>query len=115
MSKLLLFSLFLFSVASFGLAATAAEKPANPASSGVTVPGLLPETSTSFDRIQTDSSPDRDHVCLNIHAFIFKTNDDRVPELVRETTCIPASRAGAKKANRNEKPKLIPGTGGNSF
>jgi hypothetical protein len=54
-------------------------------------------------------------MCLRIHAFIFKTNDDRVPKLVAETTCMPANRAATKKVNGNAQPKMIPATGGNSF
>lgn len=115
MSKLLLFSLFLFSFAGSGLAATVAERPANPDSPDTTIFSGMPEAPTRFDRIQAGNSVDADHVCLNIHAFIFKTEDDQVPQLVRETTCMPVSGAAAKKVNGSVQPRLVPATGGNSF
>ncbi len=115
MSKLLLFSLFLIAVAGSSLAATAANTPKATDNSEVITTPLMPEAPTSFDRIQLNNSADSDHVCLNIHAFIFKTDDDRIPRLVRETTCMPASGAKAEKVDGTVQPKLLPATGGNSF
>ena len=111
MSKLLLFSLFLFS----GVVAAAIEKPAEPEGSGMAIHRLTPDDSASFDRSLTDNSSASDDVCYNIHAFIFKADDDRIPKLVRETTCMPAGHVRAKKADQNVQPKLIPATGDNSF
>jgi len=112
MSKLLLLSLFLFLV---GLVATAAETPTAPNGSEATVHRLMPETPTDFDHIQIDRSQDRDNVCLHIHAFIFKTDDDRVPKLVGETTCMPARGTAAKRVKQNVEPRLVPITDENSF
>jgi len=111
MSIPLLLSLFLFSAGSSGPATT----PAAPGDSAAVTTPLASESPYDFDRIQIDSSPSTDDFCLNIHAFVFKTDDDRVPKLVRETTCMPASRARAKKVDKTVQPKLIPATGGNSF
>ena len=115
MSKLVLLSLFLFAVGSSDQVLTAAEKAVLPDSSNVTADSGMPAGPTSFDRIQIDGNSVDSRVCLNIHAFIFKTDDDQVPKLVRETTCMPANSARAKKADGPGKPKLIPATGGNSF
>lgn len=115
MSKIMLFSLFLFSVASSGVSAAEAEKPAMPEISGVNSYLIPFDSPTDFDHIQVNTSPGADRVCLNIHAFIFKTYDDRVPQLVGETTCMPASGAAAKKVKRNVQPKLVPVDGGHSF
>jgi hypothetical protein len=115
MSKLLLFSLLAFSTAAFTQAASPAvthspnqsvATAANPFSG--MPPGLNP-----YDDNQTTVS-ERDRLCLRIHAFIFKTDDDRVPQLVRETTCMPAT-GGAKKADFTGQPKLMPADGGNRF
>jgi len=110
----LLLLLFLLSAGSSAWASTPAEKPAMPEGPGVTVHRLTFET-PSFDRIQIDNGPASDNVCLHIHAFIFKIDDDRVPKLVGETTCMPASGTAAKRVNREVQPKLMPATGGNLF
>lgn len=115
MSVRLLLSLFLFFVGSSAWAVTGPEQPMIPDGSGTTIHRLTPDDPTSFDRIQINNSLADDNVCLYIHAFIFKTDDDRVPKLVGETTCMPASRAAAKKTNRDMQPKLIPAMGGDSF
>ena len=115
MSIRFLLSLFVLSAVGSGFASSPAEQPVTPDSSRVMVSQPLPEAASSFDRIAIDKGPARDDVCLKIHAFIFKTNDDRIPELVRETTCMPASSTGAKRVNGNAQPKLLPATGGNSF
>lgn len=116
MSKLLLFSLLVLSTAAFAQTANSSvmhspnESVAGPANP---LAGMPQELSPSGDS-QTDIS-EQSRLCLRIHAFIFKTNDDRVPELVRETTCMPASGAAAKKVKGNAQPKLVPATGGNLF
>jgi len=115
MSKLLLFSLVLFSAGSLCFAATAVDTAVKPGGSEAAIYKAMSEAPANFDRVQIDSGQGGDHVCLNIHAFIFKTDDDRIPKLVGETTCMPAARVGAKKVNGNVRPKLIPATGGNSF
>jgi hypothetical protein len=115
MSKLLLLSLFLLSVGTSGLVASAAENPSFPDRSGVPVHRVTPETPTDFDHMQINNNQDRDNVCLNIHAFIFQTDDDRVPRLIRETTCMPASSTAAKRVKGSVQPKLVPSAGGNSF
>jgi len=115
MSKLLLFSLFFFSFTAFCPAATAPKAQVAPDNAEVMITPLVSEDPCGFDRIQIDNSADSDHVCLNIHAFIFKTDDDRVPKLVGETTCMPAGRAKAKKVDKTIQPKLMPATGGSSF
>jgi hypothetical protein len=115
MSKFLLLSLFLLSLVSSSLLAAAAEKTNVPDSPDAAVYNPMPQAASNFDRIQIDSSPDSDHICLKIHAFIFKTEDDRVPKLIGETTCMPAGGAAAKKVNRQVQPKAIPTTGGDSF
>ncbi len=116
MSKLLLFSLLVLSTAAFaqvansGVTHSTSESAAVPADPFAGMPqGLSP-----FAGNQTNIS-EQSRMCLRIHAFIFKTEDDRVPELVRETTCMPASGAAAKEISGNVQPKLIPATGGNSF
>ncbi|MFZ0706516.1 MAG: hypothetical protein WAM71_13000 [Candidatus Korobacteraceae bacterium] len=110
MSKFLLLSLFLFSLGISGAVAAAADKPNLPDSPAVAVYNPMPEAPTNFDRIQIDNSPGSD-ICLDIHAFIFKTDDDRVPKLIGETTCMPAGGAAAKKVAEHTKPKLIPANG----
>lgn len=112
MSTLLLLSLFLFPAGGAGMSTPSAEAPIAADGSPMMPSQARPEPS-GINRIQINDSTDRDQVCLNIHAFIFKTEDDRVPKLVRETTCLPASAAGAKKANENVQPKLVPATSGN--
>ena len=62
--------------------------------------------------VNTDVAPNR--VCLNIHAFIFETNDDRVPKLVGETTCMSV-RTDVKRVDGPTAPRLIPAAGGNKF
>ena len=115
MSIRLLLSLFVLLAVGSGFATSPAEQPVAPDSFEAMVSQAKPEAASRFDRIAVDNGPARDEVCLNIHAFIFKTNDDRVPELVRETTCMPASSTGAKRVNGSTQPKLLPATGGNSF
>ncbi len=115
MSIRLLLSLFVLLVVGSGFATSPAEQSAAPDSFGAMVSQPMPEAAGGFDRIAIDNGDARDQVCLNIHAFIFKTNDDRVPELLRETTCMPASSTGAKRVNGSTQPKLLPATGGNSF
>lgn len=116
MSKLLLLSLLAFCTVAFAQATNAASAPlpddsvATPASPFAAMPQGL----NLFGNSQTNVS-EQGRMCLRIHAFIFKTDDDRVPKLVRETTCMPASGAAAKKVNGNVQPKLVPATGGNSF
>jgi hypothetical protein len=115
---LLLLSLFAFSAASYGEVGKSSEA-AVPASGSASIASNpysgMPEGLSALDQTQAGRGTPADRVCLNIHAFIFKTSDDRVPQLVRETTCMPASRAGTKKVNENAQPKLVPATGGNSF
>jgi hypothetical protein len=115
MSKLLLFSLLVFCTTAFAQAANSSVMPspnesvATPANPFAGMPqGLNP-----FGDSQTNVS-DQGRMCLRIHAFIFKTDDDRVPELVRETTCMPAT-GGAKKADFTVQPKLKPADGSNRF
>ena len=117
MSKFVLFSLLAFSIPAFGQAAgdadisnqTAAVAPeaANPYA------GMPQGLSALSDNQTIDSEQVR--TCLRIHAFIFKTEDDQVPQLVRETTCMLANSASAKKADLTLQPKLMPATGGNHF
>ncbi len=114
MSKLLLFSLLVFCTTAFaqansGVIPSPNEAVVAPASPFAGMPrGLDP-----LGDNQTNVS-EGVRTCLRIHAFIFKTDDDRVPELVRETTCMPAN-GGAKKADFTMQPKLKPADGGNRF
>jgi hypothetical protein len=115
MSKLLLFSLLTFSIAAFAQttnSGTARSPRESVATAADPFAGMPPGLDPSGDNQTTISEQGR--MCLRIHAFIFKTNDDRVPELVRETTCMPVS-GGTKKVNGVVQPKLVPATGGNSF
>jgi hypothetical protein len=115
MSKLLLFSLLLVSILMPFCSATATDTPL--VSDRVEVK-TTPEAVTNpynFDQKQIENSSNHDDYCLNIHAFIFKTEDDRVPKLVGETTCMRASGTKTKKINRFIQPKLVPATGGNAF
>ncbi len=116
MSKLLLFSLLVFSTAAFAqVANSGVTQPTNESAAAPANPYAgMPQGLNPFAGKQTNVS-EQSRMCLRIHAFIFKTNDDRVPELVRETTCMPASGTAAKKVNQNVQPKLVPATGGNSF
>ena len=115
MSKLLLFSLLVFCTAAFAQAANSVgvlspnesvTTPANPFA------GMPRGLNSSGDSQTRESEGVR--TCLRIHAFIFKTDDDRVPELVRETTCMPVT-GGAKKADYTVQPKLKPADGRNRF
>jgi hypothetical protein len=38
--------------------------------------------------MQLDGIAGQGRTCLKIRAFIFETNDDRVPKFIRETTCL---------------------------
>lgn len=116
MSKLLLFSLLAFGAVAFGQPANSGvaystyDSVATPASSYLRMPYDLDPLSDSQANLS-----ERDRICLRIHAFIFETDDDRVPKLVRETTCMPAAGTTAKKVKGNMEPKLVPATAGNSF
>jgi hypothetical protein len=116
MSKLLLFSLLVFCTAAFALASNSGVTPSQ--NESVATPANpfagMPQGLNASGESQRDAS-EQSRMCLRIHAFIFKTNDDGVPKLVRETTCMPARRAEAKKVNQSTEPKLVPATGGNSF
>jgi hypothetical protein len=110
MSALLLLSLFLFSAVGYGEVAKNSP-PTVPAGSSASVASPfagMPQGLNPFDQASRGDGATR--VCLNIHAFIFKTDDDRVPTLVRETTCMPALGA-TKKVNGNAEPRLMPATG----
>jgi len=110
MSARLLLSLFLFSAVGYGVTAKNSP-PAIPTSSSASVASPFSGMPEGLDVLDQGSRDDRaDHVCLNIHAFIFKTDDDRVPTLVRETTCMPML-GGTKKVNGNADPRLVPATG----
>ncbi len=114
MSKLLLFSLFLPLVGSSGLVAAQTAQSTMPDDGNASI-YRLPVSPQKLDHMQIDNSADADRYCLNIHAFIFKTDDDRVPKLVGETTCMPAGSVKAKRALGSAKPKLVPATGESSF
>lgn len=116
MSKLLLFSLLAFCTIACaqssnpGVAPSPNESVAAPANAFTGMPqGFKP-----FGDSQSSAS-EQSSICLRIHAFIFKTDDDRVPKLLRETTCMPASGAEAKKVNQPTEPKLVPATDGDAF
>jgi len=116
MSKLLLFSLLTFSTVAVGQAAINPDVSPAPGLSVATPVDRYahrPQGLSPFGDDQTRVLQ-RDRVCLRIHAFIFKTDDDRVPQLVRETTCMPAI-GRAKEVGLNAQPKLIPADGGNHF
>ena len=114
MNKFLFFSLLAFSTVAFcqtgNLVASAPAEAQAAASPHATMPQGL---NTLRDN-QTNAS-ETDRTCLRIHAFVFKTDDDRVPQLVRETTCMPASGHTLKKATGTLQPKLVPATDGSSF
>ena len=64
------------------------------------------ESSPSFDAMEIH--PDMD-ICYKIRAYIFST--DRVPKLLRETTCGPKGTAAQPKLiplGGGEKPALVP-------
>lgn len=54
---------------------------------------------SGFDHIAINRTEGMEHTCLKIRAFIFHTDDDQVPRLVRETTCMPAARVHARQAD----------------
>jgi len=117
MSKLLLFSLLVCSTFAFADVARNSEAPTSPDASVATAGSpfaAMPQGLNASADNQTNIS-EQTRTCLRIHAFIFKTDDDRVPQLVRETTCMPAGGPVLKKVNGNVQPKLVPATGGDSF
>jgi hypothetical protein len=115
MGKLLLFfSLLAFATSAFSHAAINAETP-TPRDGSVSASSPWAGMSQGLDVQPKSNISEQTRTCLRIHAFIFKTEDDRVPQLVRETTCIPADRPVLKKANENAQPKLVPADGGNRF
>jgi len=106
---------FLLSMLLLGTGASASDAVLNTADQSTvaqtTVEGQqsVPSARTAVNK---DVVPDR--VCLNIHAFIFETNDDRVPKLVGETTCMSV-KTDLRRINRPSAPRLIPATGDNKF
>lgn len=117
MSKFVLFSLLALLAFSNLMSAQAADPGASTSHDGSAAAPANPFAGMpkGLDVVPDSDVSERVRTCLRIHAFIFKTEDDRVPELVRETTCVPTSRAGAKKANLSVQPKLVPATGGSHF
>ncbi len=116
MNTLLLLSLFLFPAGTGPLNASAAVPVAADASKDL-VSQPTPETPDGVgnsDGTQIGGGPSTDHLCLKIRAFIFKTNDDRAPEFVRETTCMPVIWR-AEKVNGTAQPRLIPATSGSHY
>ena len=115
MSTLLLLSLLLFPAGSSGLQTKNAGPKVPPSSAAVAVQPVAEasESASNFDHIQINDGLSADHICLKIRAFIFETNDDRVPKFVRETTCMPVN-GGVKKVN-GTKPRLVPATEGQQF
>jgi len=115
MGKLLLsFSLLAFATSALSQAAINTGTPTpGDASAAASSPWTgMPQ---GLDVQPTSNTSEQIRTCLRIHAFIFKTDDDRVPKLVRETTCMPANRPVLKRANEDAHPKLIPADGGNRF
>jgi len=68
-----------------------------------------PPNALNQNQFEYRSDPARS--CLHIHAFIFETNDDRVPKLVGETTCMPAN-ARMERVYEFKGPRLVPAAGG---
>jgi hypothetical protein len=117
MGKLLLFFVLAYSISAFGQAAINPDISNQPVAVApeVTNPYAgMPRGLNALNDNQTNAS-EQVRTCLRIHAFIFKAEDDQVPQLVRETTCMPASSASAKKADLTVQPKPMPATGGNHF
>jgi len=115
------FSLLLFLLVSSAVAFGEAAKNADavvPAGSGSAVASgpdtAMPGGLGDLDHSKTTDNSGSNRVCLKIRAFIFETDDDRVPKFVRETTCPPVS-ASAKKINQYAEPRLLPATGGSHF
>ena len=115
MSKLVLFSLLLMSIGTPFFTATAAEKSPVSDRAEVKITSQTAKNSYNLDPNQVENSSKGDDLCFNIHAFIFKTDDNQVPRLVGETTCMRSSGAKTKKIDRFVQPKLVPLTGGNAF
>jgi hypothetical protein len=115
MGKLVLYSLFLGSILGSFWAAAATDMRVVSDGFEAKITPEKAENPYNFDHIKVENTPINDDFCLNIHAFLFKTDDDRVPKLVGETTCMRASDAKAKKVNRLVPPKLMPAAGENSF
>jgi hypothetical protein len=115
MGTRLLLSLFLFSAIGYGEVAKSPESAVPSAGPSSVASSPFSGMPKGLDaRNQERRNTEADNVCLNIHAFIFKTDDDRVPTLVRETTCMPVT-GGTKKVKGEMQPKLIPATGENHF
>lgn len=115
MSKLLLFSLLVFATSAFSQTVVNAETPTPRGSVAASSPWDGMPQGLNAQRENQANISEQTITCLRIHAFIFKTEDDRVPQLVRETTCMPANRPALKKANEDARPKLVPADGGNRF
>jgi hypothetical protein len=116
MGKFFLLSILVLGSATFAWADSASATAAlNPNASTHAQPSaddgqrLTRSTRTPVNK---DVAPD--HVCLNIHAFIFETNDDRVPKLVGETTCMTVN-GSMKRVGGPSAPRLMPATDGNKF
>ena len=116
MSKFLLFSLLAFCTIACAQSSNSGASPSpNESVAAASNPFAGMPQGLNASGESEPSASEQTRMCLRIHAFIFKTNDDSVPKLVRETTCMPANRAEAKKVNQVTEPKLVPATGGNSF
>lgn len=109
MSKLLLFSLLAFCTVA-ALAHATDSRVAPSAGQSMDAPdnpfAAMPQGLSPSTGDQANVSK-QDRTCLRIHAFIFKTDDDRVPQLVRETTCMSAAKLALKKVNNNQQPRLV--------
>lgn len=115
MGKILLFfSLLAFATSAFSQAAINAETPA-PSDGSVSASSPWAGMPQGLEVQPRSTISEQTRTCLRIHAFIFKTDDDRVPQLVRETTCMPANRPVLKKVSEDAQPKLVPADGGNRF
>lgn len=112
MRTFLLLSVLLSSV-SFLLAdspdRTALSNPSN--STGIQADANSGQPSTELGRKQLENNTAGVHWCLHIHAFIFQTEDDSVPKLVGETTCMSVG-GEMKRVKGAGTPRLLPAAGG---
>jgi len=89
MTLLLLLSLLLSSAASSPAQLDSVSSVVhNEATDEVISPGVIRLDASQLDRMQLEEPSGSERTCLKIRAFIFETNDDRVPKFVRETTCL---------------------------
>lgn len=79
-------------------AETVSVQPAAAATAISFTSGRWQPRADGFDHIALSPAPEMGRTCLKLRAFIFETNDDRVPRFVRETTCLSTGNVHARHA-----------------